>query len=467
MAHLEKFTVGSAKGLSIHIERKTTNHSNKDIQTHKSKLNYDLCEKKGDMLSRLQERLKEVYTLKRDDVKAVADWIVTLPKEESLIEHQHEFFKHTKEFLDGLYGEENNIAAVVHMDETQPHMHYSFVPVAYDEKKDRFKVSAKEVLTRQHLQKFHNELDSYLKLKMPGIYEQGILNERTIGVDSVNEIKKLELLDQETRKMAQNGLKSLKGVYSDLSEVKTIQESVKKGLTGKYTLTEDQFKKLTSIPFKLVEKQESISDIVQEAKANKELAKNLKYETAHRNREELRIREHLQETRTELADVNRDKDRHSDLLSVAKNKAEFNETLLELSGAEDIRIRTLSPNALNSFSSSSRYITDFVKNGQSTKLPVILEFSKREFESDSTKAENLNKLCERLERYSNGLDQCVDYFKNDKNFDFSKAIVSALDLLKENTTEIHRVGIAKYHEQLKVEQEKEKQKQVYRIRHRL
>ncbi|WP_233120563.1 plasmid recombination protein [Vagococcus martis] len=28
MAHVEKFTQGSVNGLSIHIERKTTNHSN-------------------------------------------------------------------------------------------------------------------------------------------------------------------------------------------------------------------------------------------------------------------------------------------------------------------------------------------------------------------------------------------------------------------------------------------------------
>ena len=467
MAHLEKFTVGSAKGLSIHIERKTTNHSNKDIQTHKSKLNYDLCEKKGDMLSRLQERLKEVHTLKRDDVKAVADWIVTLPKEESLIEHQLEFFKHTKDFLDGLYGEENNIAAVVHMDETQPHMHYSFVPVAYDEKKDRFKVSAKEVLTRQHLQKFHNEFDSYLKLKMPGIYEQGILNERTIGVDSVNEIKKLELLDQETRKMAQNVLKSLEGVYSDLSEVKTIQESVKKGLTGKYTLTEDQFKKLTSIPFKLVEKQESISGIVQEAKANKELANNFKYETSHRNLKEARITERLERATDAIDRLNQEKKYAERSYNVARYKAIFGETLLQLNGAEEIPMRVLSSNAIESFADSSQFLREFVKQGHSEKVPMVVSFSEKIFNSDSVTSDALKSQSDYLNNFRQGISECSDYFKKDTTFDFSKALVTGLDLLKENTTELQRVGIAKYHEKLKVEQEQEKQKQVYRIRHRL
>jgi len=42
MAHVEKFTQGSVNGLSIHIERKTTNHSNPDIDSERTYLNYDL-----------------------------------------------------------------------------------------------------------------------------------------------------------------------------------------------------------------------------------------------------------------------------------------------------------------------------------------------------------------------------------------------------------------------------------------
>ncbi|MFJ5563672.1 plasmid recombination protein [Lysinibacillus xylanilyticus] len=49
------------KGLSNHLDRKTLNHSNKEIDTDKSHLNYDLCEKDGDTLSRMNERLSEVH----------------------------------------------------------------------------------------------------------------------------------------------------------------------------------------------------------------------------------------------------------------------------------------------------------------------------------------------------------------------------------------------------------------------
>src|SRR5699024_7626028 len=80
MAHVQKFSRGAVGGLSSHIERKTKNHSNKDIDTERTHENYDLCEKDGDMISRYKERLDEVHCLNRKDVKVMADWVVTLPE---------------------------------------------------------------------------------------------------------------------------------------------------------------------------------------------------------------------------------------------------------------------------------------------------------------------------------------------------------------------------------------------------
>ena len=72
-------------------------------------------------------------------------------------------FEETTNFLNERYGQENAVAAVVHYDETTPHLHYAFVPVVFDNKKSRYKVSAKEVLTRHDLQTFHDDLDQDLK----------------------------------------------------------------------------------------------------------------------------------------------------------------------------------------------------------------------------------------------------------------------------------------------------------------
>nr|WP_180544679.1 MobV family relaxase [Bacillus thuringiensis] len=193
MAHVQKYTKGNVQGLSIHWDRKTENHSNLDIDNERSDLNYDLCEKEGDTLSRMNQRLSEIHALKRNDLKVCADWVVTLPENLKGIseKEQREFFEKTYEFLANRYGGEKNVlSANVHMDETTPHMHFAFMPVVWDEKKQREKVSAKEVLTRKELKTFHQDLDAFLKQEIPYIYKEGILNDKTIGVDTVKDLKK-------------------------------------------------------------------------------------------------------------------------------------------------------------------------------------------------------------------------------------------------------------------------------------
>ena len=80
-AHLKKNTRGAVPGLAVHFERKTDHHTNKDIDVSKTYLNQDLMSDGSDMLSRFNARLNDVYCMKRDDVKALATWIVTLPEE--------------------------------------------------------------------------------------------------------------------------------------------------------------------------------------------------------------------------------------------------------------------------------------------------------------------------------------------------------------------------------------------------
>src|SRR5699024_12409019 len=88
------------------------------------------------------------------------------------------------------YGEENVLAGVVHNDETTPHMHFAFMPVTKDAKREREKVAAKEVLNRNELKSFHQELDNHLKERIPQIYQKGGLNDKTIGGEDVPTLKK-------------------------------------------------------------------------------------------------------------------------------------------------------------------------------------------------------------------------------------------------------------------------------------
>lgn len=102
---------------------------------------------------------------------------------------EKQFFEATFQFLSERYGKENVVSAYVHRDESQPHMHFSFIPVVADKKKKRLKVSAKELLNRQELQRFHEDLEKYLF----GVFQRdvGVRNDATkLGNKTVRELKR-------------------------------------------------------------------------------------------------------------------------------------------------------------------------------------------------------------------------------------------------------------------------------------
>ena len=262
MAHLKKNTRGAVPGLAVHFERKTDHHTNKDIDVSKTYLNQELMADGSDMLSRFNARLNDVYCMKRDDVKALATWIVTLPEElaEAPYEQQSAFFEATTDFLNERYGQENAVAAVVHYDETTPHLHYAFVPVVFDNKKSRYKVSAKEVLTRHDLQTFHDDLDQHLKKVLP-FYEHGILNNKTLPFENVAEIKKYndqfnalknELADVEENIRAKQAVLQITAqalTEVDLAEkqIDAFKQALSKNIFGKTVLKTDDLDRFKSV----------------------------------------------------------------------------------------------------------------------------------------------------------------------------------------------------------------------------
>ncbi|MGR5993121.1 plasmid recombination protein [Bacillus cereus] len=78
----------------------------------------------------------------------------------------------------------------VHNDETRSHMHFAFMPVVWDEKKEYEKVSAKEVLTRKDLKNISSGFRQVFKTRNSAHLQEGILNDKTIGVDTVKDLKK-------------------------------------------------------------------------------------------------------------------------------------------------------------------------------------------------------------------------------------------------------------------------------------
>ena len=200
MANMQKYTRAAIGHMCKHYERgldskgELVKYHNQDIHTELSYLNYNLAEHDQPLpqLEFIQKRISALRCLNRKNVNVMISWVVTLPKEmnDKSDDEKRKFFERTYEFLKERYGVENVISAYVHMDETQPHMHFAFTPVMYDVKKDRYKFNAKVVGSRKDLRTFHKDLDVYLEHELG--YRTGVINGITELNLSIQELKRMQ-----------------------------------------------------------------------------------------------------------------------------------------------------------------------------------------------------------------------------------------------------------------------------------
>lgn len=224
MAHYMKHPKTALGHLGKHYERGRDESSeyvkfgNPEIDPQRTHLNYNLAPQHNHM-EFIKQRLSEVYCLNRKDVNVMCSWVVTAPKDLDP-KQQDEFFKESYKFLENRYGKENVISSYVHLDETTPHMHFAFIPVVYDEKKDRYKVSAKERVNKFELKSFHNDYQEHLDRAN---VRCNVLNEATReGNKSIDELKR----QSATERLQEVNEKASKIVSKAHNEVKAIKDSL-------------------------------------------------------------------------------------------------------------------------------------------------------------------------------------------------------------------------------------------------
>lgn len=164
VARMQKMKSGNLVGLGNHNQRKTDNHSNKDIDVERSHLNYDLVNRtenyKRDIEQFINDNKSSSRAVRKDAV-LVNEWIITSDK--SFFENKdareiERFFSSAKEYFAEKFGDNNIRYAQVHLDEMTPHMHLGIVPF-----NDEYKLSAKTVFNRQALQAVQDELPKYMQ----------------------------------------------------------------------------------------------------------------------------------------------------------------------------------------------------------------------------------------------------------------------------------------------------------------
>lgn len=185
-------------GALRHSMRENSNYKNRDIDSRRTKENYQVGEHRANPFEHYKERLNEVYCYNRSDVKTLCCWTVTAPRD-TPPEQEKKFFNAAYDFLTEKFcsGNTDNVClAIIHRDEKRidgrprAHMHYYFLPIAPDPKhKQGEKICKKEVMPRSTFKTIHPDFQKYLQQRgIAGTVNSGITG-RQVRNYSVEEIK--------------------------------------------------------------------------------------------------------------------------------------------------------------------------------------------------------------------------------------------------------------------------------------
>lgn len=210
MAHILKVTAAGARGLLKHCAR-TEEAENPNVDRTLTDQNRNLtvsCIKRDDGLFELKyhsisgeeveqryiERMKNVRSMKRADVKSLVSLVVTAP--EGLTEEQSQLFlRRCVGYAATRFGEKNVIAGCIHLDEpgARPHVHVLMTPVIEAEKKgERFeKLCCKKFLTREDYTQLHTNLERFVRLygKLPKIELTNGVTKASGGNRTISQLK--------------------------------------------------------------------------------------------------------------------------------------------------------------------------------------------------------------------------------------------------------------------------------------
>ena len=354
VARMQKMKAGNLVGIGNHNQRKTENHTNKEIDPSLSKLNYDLVNRTENYKRDIEKFINENKSTKRavrKDAVLINEWIITSDKKffENLSQEEtKDFFSSAKDYFAENFGEKNIIYATVHLDESTPHLHMGIVPFDKDKK-----LSAKRVFNRETLRDIQENLPKYLQEKGFDI-KRGIegSDRKNLTVPEFKEMKKEqkeierqidrrknELVNLTNEKPKKISSKSINAKY----EMKTIDKPTGKKLLG-VPLTEKKKVKTGNI----VLPEEEFLKLRKSAQQNQQLKAQMeKYLTTDLAKENRELRK-----KNEVV-----KNKYSDLIeSFNSNVKDYNE-LLE----ENISLKGRVKDLTNEIGSIYKSVKEFLK----------------------------------------------------------------------------------------------------------
>ncbi|MDE7439403.1 MAG: plasmid recombination protein [Clostridia bacterium] len=155
---------------------------NPQIDHTRTPSNYYIIKRTETYLSYIDKRIKELAPKRKikDDAVLINSFILASDGEffASLTEEQQkEFFRDCARCFAERYGEENIVPAIVHMDETNPHMHLSLIPVLEG------RLCSKHLFDRKALRELQS--DSHEKVGKKWGLQRGKIESKAEHLDTV------------------------------------------------------------------------------------------------------------------------------------------------------------------------------------------------------------------------------------------------------------------------------------------
>ena len=193
MAHIKKISISAAPNMIAHDFRqpqkeeypfyKTRFHVNDDLSNLNEYHFSNEIDSPEKVFDGYIEELHKCKMQKRSDINTIVSVVVHLPQDvEAGTEEEKLFFDETRKFLQERW-KDTYFADAIHRDENRPHMHYLLIPKVNEIKNEkvrdpktgklkktgrkietgRKKISVKELISRDDVTRFHNDLNEHMK----------------------------------------------------------------------------------------------------------------------------------------------------------------------------------------------------------------------------------------------------------------------------------------------------------------
>lgn len=203
VARMQKMKSGNLGGAYRHNERIFENHSNKDIDPEKTHLNYELTDRDRSIPydRQIKQYINDNKISKRalrKDAVLCNEWIITSDKaffENMSPDQIKNFFETAKNFFAERYGNSNIAYAMVHLDESTPHMHLGLVPM------QNGKLSSKSLFgSRDQLKEIQEAFPKYLNEHGYNL-QRGEFDSKKKHLETAEFKEKQRLLDDTDKKI--------------------------------------------------------------------------------------------------------------------------------------------------------------------------------------------------------------------------------------------------------------------------